>query len=420
MSQRMHRRYMRVLLAWILVLVALVAAGNWLMDPFGLFGSPDWQGFNRVKPEIVKNDRPAKAQMIERQRPTALILGNSRSLNGIPTDHRAWNGQAVFNGAFTAGYLGEALEVLKFAHDGGRLKRVLLNIDELNYRAGGDLSSRYDPRRYRRDFTGTWVRALDRAQALTTDYGLRASYRTWKARHGNLMESDAAIILPDGSVDQDLFFSAIARRGGAREAFARVERQAHLSTPRRSLPGDTKPYSNYSLAEATLLELLRFCRKEGIEISIFLPPAHVRSLAEKKLSNSLDVMLQIRRSVLDSVRREAIESEQPRAPVFDFLQINNFTEEAIPPFGDEAHRMTWFFEGSHFTQHFGEIILSVVYSSDTTADPQKAPIATALSEETISTSWRALQSDLRRWMESNPDEIADLRKVQLNPTTHAN
>ena len=410
MHSNAHRNYTRALLIWVLVLGTVLAIGNWLIDPFALFGSPTWRGFNRLKPEIVKNDRAAKAQMIDRLHPSALIVGNSRSLNGIPTNHPAWSSYSVFNGALTAGYLGEALEIMRFAHDGGRLRRVLLNIDELNYRAGGDPTSRYNPQRYQRDAVGALVRAADRAQALFTDHGLRASYRTWSARHGELMESDAAVVLPDGSVDQEVFFNAISQKGGARAAFARVERQALPPVSPVAIINQTNRTEMHVSAEATLMEILRFCRRERIDLSIFLPPIHLRALAEEQLSNSLGMLLEVRRSVLNTVRLESIEADSPPVPVFDFLHLNTYTAESIPPFGDATHRMKWFFEGSHFTQRFGGVVLDTIYAAGSPVDAEGHLIATPLSEASISSGWRELEVSLRRWMDSNAQEVDDLRK----------
>jgi hypothetical protein len=402
MTER-HTRYHRYILAWSLTVggaLLMISLINWIMDPYRLFSSPVVAGVNAIKPEIVKADRMAKTQMILRVAPDALILGNSRSLNGIPTTHPAWSDYTVFNAALTGGRIEEALDFLRFAHGRRPIRRVLLNIDELNFRSGVDPTVGANPHRFKYDTRGDLTRAIDRASALFTDRGLRASLRTWNARHGNLMESDAAVILEDGSIDQELFYRAISARGGAREAFRRVETWSRASTT-----GEGR--SDLAAPSSTLLEMLRFARLNGIDISIYFPPLHARALAGMQLSGTLDELLWVRRSVLDVVTREAAESGRSPVRLFDFVTLNGRTMEPIPAISDHAARMVWFFEGSHFTQNLGGQILDCIYL-ERDAKLLAPKVLTPQDSTELITTHNSLIRSIGNWSVENPQELDEL------------
>ena len=403
MSDR-RARFRRYILAWFAACSAALLAIiliNGLMDAYRIFGTPTFSSINRIKPEVVKNDRAAKAAMLLRVAPDALILGNSRSLNGIPTRHPAWAGFTVFNGALTAGRIEEALDILRFAHAHRPLRRVLLNIDELVYRSGVHPTVGANPNRYQHKLRGQWVRAKDWAGALLTDRALRASLRTWNARHGQLMPSDAAVINEDGTIDQDIFHQAIAARGGAREAFRRVEAQA------RANPGNAS-HLDVSGPAATLREILIFGRRNGIEITIYFPPIHARALAEKQMNGTLSELFEVRRSVINVVTHEAEESDGSQARVADFLALTEQTLESIPPAGNHAARMTWFFEGSHFTHAYGSRILNCLFLTATGTSAQPTIPAPTECLGSTTSALVSIDQSIRQWIEMHPTEIKEL------------
>lgn len=396
-------RFHRYILVWAAICgVALLAIGltNGAMDAYRIFGAKSIDGINHIKPEVVKNDRAAKVAMLLRVAPDALILGNSRSLNGIPSRHQVWAGYTVFNGALTAGRIEEALDILRFAHAHRPLRRILLNIDELNYRPGVDPTIGANPNRYRHDPIGRWTRASDRAGALFTNRALRGSLRTWNARHGQLMPSDAAVILDDGGVDQEIYYRAIVARGGAREAFRRVEAQA------RANPNDGSSLDVSGPAE-TLREILIFGRRNGIEITIYYPPIHARALAEKQISGTLGELFKVRRSVYEVVARESEESGGPPARIADFLALTEQTKESIPPAGDAAARMTWFFDGSHFTHSYGSQILGCLYPTAAIA-PARPSIPPPMKCPDSTPDLESIRQSLLQWIESHSNEIKEL------------
>jgi hypothetical protein len=110
----------------LLALAACVIA----VDPYYVFGSPTWTGFNKVRPFYERQVLVAKPYQVRRLRPSAVALGSSRVEVGIDPHHGGWTSGAVFNFALPGG--NSYTLMLSFLHAekmGRPLKQAVIGLD---------------------------------------------------------------------------------------------------------------------------------------------------------------------------------------------------------------------------------------------------------------------------------------------------
>ena len=92
-----HRRFVLALTAFGVAPLLLFAAFITAVDPYYVFGSPSWPGFNQTRPEAGNHLLVAKPYQVARIRPRAVALGSSRVETGIDPEHPGWAYRDAFN-----------------------------------------------------------------------------------------------------------------------------------------------------------------------------------------------------------------------------------------------------------------------------------------------------------------------------------
>jgi len=92
-----YRRYVLALAAFGVAPLLLFAAFVIAVDPYYVFGSPSWRGFNQIRPEAGNHLLVAKPYQAARMRPRAVALGSSRVETGIDPQHPGWAYHDAFN-----------------------------------------------------------------------------------------------------------------------------------------------------------------------------------------------------------------------------------------------------------------------------------------------------------------------------------
>jgi hypothetical protein len=97
-----YHRFALLLAASSIAPLLLFAAFIIAVDPYYVFGSPSWPGFNQVRPEAGNHLLVAKPYQVARLRPHAVALGSSRAETGIDPQHPGWAYRDAFNFALPA------------------------------------------------------------------------------------------------------------------------------------------------------------------------------------------------------------------------------------------------------------------------------------------------------------------------------
>ena len=128
-----------------LALAAFVIA----VDPYYVFGSPNWRGFNDVRPYYEPHVLVAKPYQVRRQQPSAVALGSSRVEVGIDPRHGGWTDTNVFNFALPSS--NSYAVMLAFLHAqkvGAPLKQAVVGLDFFAYNINFPLASDLSEQRF--------------------------------------------------------------------------------------------------------------------------------------------------------------------------------------------------------------------------------------------------------------------------------
>ena len=119
-----------------LLLAFLVVGFIVAVDPYYVFGSPSWTGFNLVRPLYESEEWIAKPHQVRRLHPSAVVLGSSSAEAAIDPRHGGWASGPVFNFALPGGpSYALTLGFLHAQRMGTPLKQAVVGLDFFGFNA---------------------------------------------------------------------------------------------------------------------------------------------------------------------------------------------------------------------------------------------------------------------------------------------
>lgn len=356
------RRYLAITLLTCLLSLGLVAGGAAIVDPYGLNGWVRMEGVNLVKPASYLQVGPAKARRFARANPATVILGNSRADIGLDPGSPAWPEafRPVYNFGIPGGGLYDVLRSYLLARDHG-VGRAIIGLDFADFLAD-DAPLPGGLERYAALDAGTPIGLI-----VQSHLSIRAAVDTVRTL---LAQDDpyAEDMTDAGFNPLRQYFPIMRQEGHAAVAEQRSRENiaAYLKRPRTLQAPAGGP--NRALAE--LAYLLADARSRGIEVHLFTYPYHA-DLLETLTDLELWPLLEDWKR---QIRALALAPETRAASLWDFATFNSYTTERIPPPGDTASDMAWYWEPGHFKASFGELMIAAMYGTGgIAADPATLP-----------------------------------------------
>lgn len=104
MEETKYKKAVVTLLTTFILILGLLGTFNYLVDPFGIYPSPEIPGFNRIKiAASLTHDRLHKAFQIIYQKPKSILFGSSRVKYGFKdVNFQKLIGQNYFNASINA------------------------------------------------------------------------------------------------------------------------------------------------------------------------------------------------------------------------------------------------------------------------------------------------------------------------------
>ena len=388
----------RVLLTTVTALLG-IAAINRVADPFGAFsGQVDNQPQDR--PLFETNVRLAKARIVSRFKPEAIILGSSRAEIGISPSHPAWRFERVYNLALPMSSIEEEAGYFRHAIATGSLRQAVLGLDFFQFnpllepRADFSRCRLWEHgiawRRIRAEFCDLPTLLLSR-RALE---GAIAQYRT---------ASEQSVYVRDGSRSDTAKEKLLRNAGSQHLAFRETEleffRQPDL------LRGHLDAEAGFEETTARHFEeLLRAAYRYSIDLRMFISPTHVRNLELIDELGLWDEFVRWKRYLLTANLRIAREFVASPYPIWDFADYSDFTTEPVPSADMRNARMTWHWESSHYTRALGSEVLEAVLGEGPTALGRK------LQLEQFPGWINGIEARREAYRNANRDELAAMRE----------
>lgn len=337
---------------WLVACCALllgVAGLNVAVDPFFVFGTPLIAGFNQMKPATQGRESLAKPHLLLRAQPHTLLIGTSKMQVGISPESPAWStaDQPVFNAGNPGSFGPGELQTLRTALAVAPIRRVLVLIDALDFLEPPGQVDHTPPLAFR---TG-WPHVHEVLDAALTLDALEASLRTvieqWTALPSGLR--------PNGQMYDGFFRGPTAAEGPGtvfgQKMGTNAERVAQIARALRAHPGA-------GIAQLdTVRDLIEICRERGIALDLAFAPVHADLLRLIELDGLWARYLAARAAVTATVA----EAGGGQVPLWDFVGFDRYTTEPVPPAGQHAPALRWFWEPNHFRPAYGELILAAMY-----------------------------------------------------------
>lgn len=365
------RRFLTIMIASWLGLLALAAAVNFFVDPYGLFDAPRVEGFNQLKPNAGRSSRTAKAYQVLRRMPTTLIVGNSRPEIGFNPASTCWPeaDQPVYNlslpgaDAFRQGrYVQHA--VIGIAQRGGQVRRVLWGVDFTDFistpRAQAAEHSHWSERTTEFDdrllvradgSPNPWHdygRFVDMAKGLFSLVGVIDSVTTVLAQD----DADSSTLRMDGFNPGRDYLPVIHREGQAslfRHKLAYL--REYVGTAGRNV---FAPGTRWSESFQVLSDMIGQLRAAGVEVILFINPYHAEYMDVLDEVGKWDQFEEWKRTLVH------IAADTGVAALWDFNAYNRYTLEPSPPPGDTHTVLRWFWEPAHYRAEYGHRMLAMM------------------------------------------------------------
>ena len=366
--------YLRVFAGSFLSTVLLVASLNLIVDPYNFYGSPEYVGFNEVKPEAPSRTRTSKILQVARVKPVTIIGGNSRPEMGLDPASDCWGSEMrpIYNHALPGTSVYTQTRVLQDVILSGDVKNVYLGVDftdflvkksdfvdfdnwpekpgtfesRLRYSAAGEVNPHSRLARFRDMAKGVFSFSAAFDSVFTIIAQRNPASPDNRVDGFNPANDYLAIIKHEG---QSVLFEQKNRE------ILKLLSPAHLGI----FHGGVEWSINFEALE----RFLKFNEQRNIKITMFINPLHVDYLFAIHESGKWTLFERWRKALVELV------GEHENTELWDFTGFDPYSSEALPRQKKSGKVLSWFWEPAHYKKELGEVMLSRMLGNS--CDPQK-------------------------------------------------
>ena len=353
----------------IAITLPMLAVGvfNWAIDPQDIFDTPNYLGLNHQKVKKDNNDRLYKATDIIRLQPTTLIMGSSRTKQGINPDS-PWlsDRESIYNLALNGPNFYEIKEYIEHAlYVQPDLQEIILGVDFFMFNQ--DLANQPTFKASR--LNTNWYSMGDLATYLFSVDAITSSWQTIQA-------SRQIPELATKTQGENGFLPNRNSQDG--ENIWRFHQSIKLYY---------QLHSDYEFSEsywADFQEIVSLCQENQIKLTVFISPAHASHWEAIRLTGRWAIFEQWKKDLTAMV------------PVWDFSGYNSITSEKI------AKSMENYVDNSHYTPQIGEMILQRIFGNS--ADNIPSDFGVLLTPQNLNQHLEQINRDRKQWRINNPEE----------------
>ena len=395
-----------------------IVALNLIVDPFGIYRLVDVRGFNSYKPQRYSRVRLFKAYEIRRIRPSAIVVGTSRSEVAIRTTHPGWDPESTprYNLALDGATTHEMYAYLRHAQAVHPLRQVVLGIDawQLTTLPSG-VAGDFDE--HLLDGPELWRSLANRLADLrilfSADTAL-ADYRTLEWRHQSSEDSFG----PEGQRQGEVLYHKENRKfidEGPGAYFAAIDRREirfkfNRGPSHRQRRGTAEAPLDLGSLEY-VQKIIGFCRAAGIDLRIFTTPAHAHQMEISIALGEGPDIAKGRRELVRVLTDDAREHPGARRfTLWDFSEYSSVTTEPVPPPGS-WWEMAYYWDSSHFKERVGNWILDRMFEVKEPEDPPPADFGAELTIDNVDLVEARIQEGGENYRAKHPDDVAAIRTM---------
>jgi hypothetical protein len=379
-TDKTAKRYCLIAVLSATLLLSCILAFNATVDPYGMYRFIEVNGFNLHKPAIYNRVRLFKAYDVRRIKPSAIVLGTSRSHVGLRMSHGGWDPTAMprYNLSFDGATTKEMYFYLKHADAIHPIKQVVLGLDIYHPTlAPSNTRSDFDP-----ELLFETQSLISRLRVFLADLKilssidtLNATVKTLRSQNNGEPEWFAA----DGQRLGEVFFRRYEEdfQKSPRAYFEDIDRlevgfKLDDSGPFPVKHASYSPEPKINADETSLWyirRIIEFCRARQIDLRIFITPEHAHQM---EISASVGAWPSIEKAKRDLVRLLSEDATKHPGtaliPLYDFSGYNSITTEPLPAPGSREE-MKYYWDSSHFKEIVGDFVLDRLFDIDRLEHP---------------------------------------------------
>jgi hypothetical protein len=368
-----YRRFTLVFLSAALLPLLSVGIFNIAVDPYGIYNSSTFAGFNQAKPHKWKHQRLFKAVDITRVKPVTIFLGSSRTNLGLnPAYNALQDKQPAYNLGLNAANTYEALRYLEHAiANQKKLKLVVIGLDFIMFNQDLGNQAGFDESRLKKQ-------SLTPQDFINTTFSwdaLSLSEQTIKANQNN---STGDIYYPNG--------------------FMRLQRNEvdkNLTELKKAIAVYFSIHKNYKISQQyidNLREIVALCQQHNIAVIGFISPAHATQTEAIYLAGHGQILEQWKRKIVEVIT------------VWEFSDYNSITTEPV------SEKMKYYIDGSHYKETVGNLVLDRILSYNEEKVPPDFGIY--LTPENIEIELAKIRVSRKEWIKNQTKDAELVKLIQ--------
>lgn len=409
-SSNSHKRFLWILVAAFLLVCMLGAGINYLVDPYGLFGTRRITGFNVFKPAASERVRVIKPYMASRAKPKVVIGGNSRPEMGLNPQSGCWEetDQPVFNTGIPGADVFMQTRYVQHAVESGKAQRVLFGVDFLDFLVDASKPTGViDWNRLGKSFDGrlksgssygygiSFQQGEDVFSGLLSLVALGDSFMTVASQR----EKDSATRLEDG-FNPGLDYLPIIRNEGQSVLFMQKNREVRGRLKQSDL-GILDVNGQRTIPLEALRRFLQWAQSRDLDVVLFINPYHSDYLLQIEMGGKWPLLEEWKRQL-------TIAAEEYAVPLWDFNAFDQYSIESPPPPNDKRSVLHWFWEPAHYRHELGDLMLASMLDRQCGKSPMQSKFGVQITQATLQHHLDGLRSDMLRFIDGNPKVVERL------------
>jgi hypothetical protein len=415
-SGRIFLRYGQYVFLPVFLIFLLLVTLNYCRNPYFLFGGDD----TRARYVDIRDEYFIKLRLIEKIKPKTVIIGTSKADRGIDVSFSALT-QPAFNFGLPGSTIVMHRATLEHTINLAHPEKIYLMLDFLAFNSHVDMNQRRDP------VYEQYAKSL----LLDTGYASRVRYRTMQ-----ILDTAWALVSSKATASS-LQLSAYQEMPNRmkfdgswvfNEEVAALPRFEFLLILHEFIGKELSPPGRPGLefvdatSKNTLQEyetMLDFAYQHNTEISLVINPVHSISQLALYEAGLWEIQERWMRELVRINDAAALRHHKVPFPLWDFSAPAGYNSEALPAPGK---RMTWHFEGVHYTPALGNIMLADIQGDSSAGQKiDHQEFGDIISANNVEERLGELRCALDSYRNSHPRELREvmniLRKFNL-PTTH--
>jgi hypothetical protein len=402
-----HKRFLSVLATTFLSACLTALAFNYLVDPYGLFGSRRITGLNALKPAAAEKVRVAKPYMASRAKPKVVIGGNSRPEMGLNPQSGCWDDadQPVFNTAIPGADVFMQVRYVQHAAESGAARRIVFGIDFLDFLVDASQpTGRIDWNTLGRHFDGRLTSATQ--PGFNPPISPQQAEDIFTGLFSLAAVGDSLLTV----ASQHDIHSATRQENGFNPAqdylpIIRSEGQSVLFMQKNAELRKRLQPTNLGVLDASgqpakpflaLRRMLEWARSRGIEVTLFINPYHSDYLVQIEASGKWPLLEEWKRQLAGVAAEYAV-------PLWDFNTLDRYSTEAPPARNDRRTILHWFWEPAHYRQELGDMMLASMLARPCSAPSSRFGVR--VTQASLAPHLDKLRTDLSRFIQQHPDRV---------------